>query len=68
MTWMEEIFIPVRLLRQTLPCFVLLNLDRGTNKASMGIAEPTTLTVLVAAWPAPYLIVELEELKPCLCS
>ena len=41
----------------------------------MGIAELTTLTVLVAdstklansltAWPAPYLIVELEKLEPC---
>ena len=47
------------------------------DKVSMGIAELTTLTVLVAdstklagwltAWPAPYFIVELEELEHCLC-
>jgi hypothetical protein len=48
MTRMEEVFIPVRLLRRTPPCFVLLNLDRGTDTVSMGIAELTTLTVLVA--------------------
>ena len=38
----------MRLLRRTPPCLVLLNLDRGTDTISMGIAELTTLTVLVA--------------------
>ena len=45
---MEEVFIPVRWLKRTPPCFVLLNLDQGTDTVSMGIAELTTLTVLVA--------------------
>ena len=44
----EEVFIPVILLRWTPPCFVLINLDRGTDTVSMGIAELTTRTVLVA--------------------
>ena len=48
MTGMEEVFIPVRLLRRTPPCLVLPNLDRGTDTVSMWIAELTTLTVLVA--------------------
>ena len=48
MTGMEEVFILVRLLRRILPCLVLPNLGRGTDTVSMGIAELTTLTVLVA--------------------
>ena len=70
---MEEVFILVRLLRRTPPCLVLTNLGRGTDTVSMGIAELTTLTVLVAdstklaGWPASYFIVELEEFEPCLC-
>ena len=82
MTGMEEVFILVRLLRRTPPCFVLLNLDQGTDTVSMGISEQITLTVLVtdstklAGWltacclacTLSYLIVELEELEPCLCS
>ena len=76
MAGMEEVFILVRLLRRTPTCLVLPNLGRGTDTVdtvSMGIAELTTLTVLVAdstklaGWPAPYFIVELEELQPCLC-
>uniref|UniRef100_A0A4W5R092 Uncharacterized protein n=1 Tax=Hucho hucho TaxID=62062 RepID=A0A4W5R092_9TELE len=43
---MEEVFIPVRLLRRTPPCLVLPNLGRGTDTVSMGIAELTTLTML----------------------
>jgi hypothetical protein len=39
-----KVFIPVRLLRWTLPCFVLPNLDRGTGTDSLtGIAEMTVL-------------------------
>ena len=48
---MEVVFILVRLLRRTPPCFVLPNLGQGTDTTdtvSMGIAELTTLTVLVA--------------------
>uniref|UniRef100_A0A674B2R7 Zgc:110319 n=1 Tax=Salmo trutta TaxID=8032 RepID=A0A674B2R7_SALTR len=48
MAGMEEVFILVRLLRRTPPCLVLPNLGRGTDTVSMGIAELTTLTVLVA--------------------
>ena len=48
MAGMEKVYILVRLLRQTLPCFVFPNLGRGTDTVSMGIAELTTLTVLVA--------------------
>jgi hypothetical protein len=48
MTGMEEVFIPVRLLRRTPAFLVLPNLDRGTDTVSMGIAELTTLTVLVS--------------------
>ena len=44
---MEVVFILVRLLRRTPPCLVLPNLGRGTDTVSMGIAELTTLTVLV---------------------
>ena len=47
MAGMEEVFIPVRLLRRTPPCFVLLNLDQGTDMVSMWKAELTTLTVLL---------------------
>ena len=45
---MEEVFIPLRLLKQTLRCLFLPNLDRCTDTVSMGIAELTKLTVLVA--------------------
>jgi hypothetical protein len=38
----------MRLLRRTPPCLVLPNLGRGTDAVSMGIAELSTLTVLVA--------------------
>ena len=48
MTGMKEVFILVRLRRRTPSCLVLPNLDRGTDTVSMGIAELTTLTVLVA--------------------
>ena len=48
MIWMGEVFILVRLLRRTPPYLVLPNLGRGTDTVSMGIAELTTLTVLVA--------------------
>ena len=68
MTGMEVVFIPVRLLRQTPPCFVLLNLGRGT--VLMVIAELTILTVLEAdstkLAACTQLIVELEELEPSL--
>ena len=47
MTGIEEVFILVRLLERTPPCSVLPNLGRGTATVSMGIAELTTLTVLV---------------------
>ena len=42
------VFILVRFLRRTPPCLVLPNLGRGTDTVSMGIAELTTLTVLMA--------------------
>ena len=48
MAGMEEVFILVRLLRRTPACLVLPNLGQGTDTVSMGIAELTTLTVLVA--------------------
>jgi hypothetical protein len=51
MAGMEEVFIPLRLRRQTLSCFVFLNLDQGTDTVSMGIAELTTLTVLLTDSP-----------------
>ena len=48
MTGMDEVFILVRLLRRTPPCLVLPNLGLGIDTVSMGIAELTTLTVLVS--------------------
>ena len=45
---MEEVFIPVRLLKRTPPCLVLPNLDQSTDTVSMGIAKLTTLTMIVA--------------------
>jgi hypothetical protein len=45
---MEDVFILVGLPRRKPPCLVLPNLGRGTDTVSMGIAELTTLTVLVA--------------------
>ena len=47
-TGMEEVFIPVRLLMRTPPCLFFPTLDRGTDKVSIGIAELSTLPVLVA--------------------
>ena len=66
---MEEVFIPVRLLEGTPPCLVLPNLDRGTDTVSMGIAELTTLTVLVvdstklAGWLANSLLPGLHPIS-----
>jgi hypothetical protein len=48
MAGMEEVFILVRLLKRTPPSLILPNLDQGEDTVSMGIAELTTLTVLVA--------------------
>jgi hypothetical protein len=48
MTGMEEVFIPERLLRRTQACLVLPELDRDTDTVSMGKAELTILTVLLA--------------------